>query len=86
MTIVLNLSPDLGARAREEAERRAQPLEEYLAEVVARALPNPARVARSLEILDSLAEMGDEADHRETYEALRAAETEEGLSVRKRLP
>ena len=86
MNIVLNLPDDLGERAREEAERRAQPLEEYLVEVVAQTVPNSQRIARSLEILDSLDAIGDEEDHRETYETLRKAEEEDGLSVRKRLP
>lgn len=85
MTIVLNLPESVGELAREEAMRRAQPLEDYLAEVVARTVPDPRRIARSLEILDSLGGIGDESDHRETYEALRKAEAEDGLSVRKRL-
>ena len=86
MTIVLNLPDGVGELAREEAARRAQPLEEYIAEVVARTVPASGRIARSLEILDSLEAIGDEGEHRETYEALKRSEAEGGLSVRRRLP
>ncbi len=86
MEIVLSLPEELGERAREEASRRAQPLEDYLVEALSGSVPPAHRIARSLEILDSLDAIGDEEDHRDTYEALRKGEEEAGLSVRRRLP
>jgi hypothetical protein len=85
MTIVIQLPNDVGERARQEAERRSLPVEEYVARIVADSIPHNAEAQRAHDLLASLDEIGDEADHRQTYDALRDAEAESGLSVRRRL-
>ncbi|MGV3615288.1 MAG: hypothetical protein ACO1SV_08135 [Fimbriimonas sp.] len=85
MTIVIQLPTEVGERARQEAERRSLPVEEYVADLVTQTVSRPVEAQRVHDLLSSLDEIGDEADHRETYGALQTAEAESGLSVRRRL-
>jgi hypothetical protein len=85
MTIVIQLPNEIGERARQEAERRSLPVEEYVAEIVTQSVSLPEEAQRVRGLLSSLDEIGDEADHRETYETLQRQEGEHGLSVRRRL-
>lgn len=84
MTIVIQLPNEVGERARLEAERRSLPVEEYVAELVAETVRSP-EAKRAHDLLASLDEIGDEADHRDTFEALQKADEEHGLSSRRRL-
>lgn len=84
MTIVLHLPDEIGERAREEAQKRSQGLEEFLVDVVSSSISMPAQVQRSLKLLDSIEGIGDEQDQRETFEILQRSEAEDSLSVRRR--
>ena len=87
MTVVFDLPPDGDQRAREEAACASVPFEEHLRSVVSPAVLPDAEAAkreRSLTLIDSLTEIGDAEEQKETFEYLKAAIDEDRLSYRKR--
>jgi len=86
MTVVLELSDDLGALVETEAKRRAIDAGELVRELVASALERGEshRTAEQLRVLDSLLEIGDDDEQRETFEYLRTAVDNDRLSERRR--
>jgi hypothetical protein len=86
MTVILTLPPEVEERVQREAAKRSIPVAEYVASVVAAAVP-PAdeaeRRARGFAALDAVAEMGSEEEQRQTFEYLAKAIDEDRLSDRK---
>jgi hypothetical protein len=86
VSITLNLPPDVESRVKDEAARQSMPVEEYLLTVVSRSVPsnNNGQRERSLALLASVEEIGDETEQHETFEYLKAAIDEDRLSDRNR--
>jgi hypothetical protein len=86
MTITLDLPPDIATRVQTEAAKQSVAVEQYLLRLVERAVPEDeaARRERSLKLLRSVADIGDAAEQRETFEYLKTAVDEDRLSERAR--
>ena len=87
MTVTLDLPGDVQAKIEAEAARRSVPVTELLERLVADAMTpieERERRERSIALLRSVGDIGDEAEQRETYEYLKQAVDEDRLSDRKR--
>ncbi|MEP6757054.1 MAG: hypothetical protein ABJA67_16225 [Chthonomonadales bacterium] len=86
MTVTLNLPPHVQARVQAEAAKYRVPVEEYLLNLVSRSIPGTEDVqrARSLALLASVDDLGDEDEQRETFEYLKAKIDGDRLSERNR--
>jgi len=100
VTITLDLSPEVGERAQAQAARRQVPLSDYLARIVADGVAENEHVAqngtdgvdpveaarreRSLTLLGTLDQIGDEQEQQETFAYLKAAVNQDRLSDRDR--
>lgn len=97
MTITLDLSPEVSDRARAQAARQQVPLQDYLARIVADAVSetdvapsdslDPAQAARrerSLALLSTLDQIGDDKEQQETFAYLQTAVNADRLSDRDR--
>ena len=87
MTITVNLPPQAEAKVQAEAARQQITPEAYVAHLVNAALPEEeadAKRERSLALLRSVADIGDEEEQRETFATLQTAIDEDRLSDRKR--
>lgn len=90
MTVTLDLSPEVGDRAQEQAARQQVPLKDYLARIVADVVSSEADVAaqssgapadpaetarrqRSLALLGTLDQIGDEQEQQDTFAYLKQA-------------
>lgn len=86
MTIFLDLPASLEARVQAEAERQQKTPAELVAQLVEDALPTSddiARRKRSVALLESLSEIGDEDEQKETFAYLSEAVDTDRLSDRK---
>ena len=87
MTITVDLPPQVEAKVQAEAARQQITPEAYVTRLVNTALPDEeanAKRERSLALLRSVADIGDEEEQRETFATLREAVDEDRLSDRKR--
>ncbi|BDI31599.1 hypothetical protein CCAX7_36500 [Capsulimonas corticalis] len=87
MTVTLNLPPDMEVHIQAEAAKQEVQVEEYLLQLVVAGMIGSAAAdqhARSLALLESVRDIGDAEEQRETFTYLRAAVDEERLSDRKR--
>jgi hypothetical protein len=85
MPVTLSLPPEVEARAQREAAKRSLPVETYLEDLVSSAVPSPERDReRSLALLRSVRDLGDEAEQKETFAFLKKAVNEDRLSSRDR--
>jgi len=86
MNVTIDLPPRLQERVQAEAARHAVPIEKYLIDLVTRAVPETAddRRDRSLALLASVEDIGDESEQRETFAYLKTEIDKDRLSDRKR--
>lgn len=99
MTVILDLPPEVGDQAQAQAARQQVPLNDYLARIVADVVssseasaahngaPDSAEAARrerSLALLGTLNQIGDEQEQRETFAYLQTAVNADRLSDRDR--
>ena len=87
MTVTLNLPPDMEVRVQAEAAKQELQVEEYLLQLVVAGMIGSAATdqrARSLALLESVRDIGDEEEQRDTFTYLREAVDEDRLSDRKR--
>jgi hypothetical protein len=80
MTVSVTLLPEVEARVNREAAKRSIPVEDYVASVVAAAVPAEGesdRRARAAAAIESLSDMGTGEKQRETFECLSKAIDEE---------
>jgi hypothetical protein len=82
---MVELASDTAVLAQAEAKRRSMALPEYVADVVSEALTHEdgsQRISRSLALLQSLDQIGDEQEQRDTFEFLKQAIDEDRTSTR----
>ena len=87
MTVTLDLPPDMEVRVQAEAAKQELRIEEYLLRLVAAGMVVDTAAdqrARSLALLESVRDIGDEDEQRETFTYLREAVDQDRLSDRKR--
>ena len=87
MTITLNLPAQVEARVEAEAARQQKTPAALVADLVSQALPQEDEASkreRSLALLRSVDDIGDEAEQQETFNTLQTAIDEDRLSDRKR--
>lgn len=87
LTITLELPPEVEARVQTEAARQEMPVSDYLLRLVTEAVITPEEAAkrqRSLELLNTLRDIGDEAEQKATFATLKTAVDADRLSDRKR--
>ncbi len=85
MPVTISLPRDVEERVQKEAARRSMPVESYLESLVSNAVPTFERdKERSLALLNSVRELGDEAEQNETFVFLKKAVNKNRLSSRKR--
>lgn len=87
MTIMVDLPAQVEARVKAEASRQHKTPAALVAELVSQALPDEdetSRRERSLALLRSVGDIGDEAEQQETFTYLQQAVDQDRLSDRKR--
>jgi hypothetical protein len=85
MSITVDLPPEVEARIQQEAKKRSIPVERYISQLVSETVPfSESDTERSLRLLRSVRELGDDAEQKETFEVLKRAVDEDRLSSRKR--
>ena len=85
MAVSIDLPAEVEARIQEEAAKRSLPVADYLSRLVHDAVSTPnGNRERSLKLLRSVRDLGDETEQRETFEFLKHAVDEDRLSSRKR--
>lgn len=87
MSVTINLPPDVEARIQAEAAKQSLPVEDFIVRLVADAMPpltEAKQRERSLSLLRSVRDLGDDAEQRETFAYLRTAVNDDRLSARER--
>ncbi len=88
MTVTLDFPPNVETYIIQEAQREKTSVSDYItrrvSETVSVESVEEEKRQRSLRLLDSLLEIGDEEEQRETFEYLKQAMDEDRLSDRKR--
>lgn len=87
MSITISLPAQVEARVEAEAARQHKTPAALVADLVSQALPQEDEISRrerSLTLLRSVDDIGDEAEQRETFNTLQTAIEEDRLSGRKR--
>lgn len=82
MDITITLDPDTERFVRDEAEKRGVAPEA----IIAQAMERERKAARARELLRSWDEAGDEAEQRETFEAIANGRNEERQGYRQHYP
>ncbi|MCC6729769.1 MAG: hypothetical protein IT208_10570 [Chthonomonadales bacterium] len=87
MSVTINLPPDVEARIQAEAAKQSLPVEDFIVRLVADAMPPLTKAKqreRSLSLLRSVRDLGDDAEQRETFAYLKTAVNDDRLSARER--